>query len=184
MAMCKDEMTGKTSKEQDLHFIISECRRKAKAALEAANVTLRGPTATTRLCVSQNHMHKKGIMFTGFIFALVICDILGIDFIWSSDSDSWIFEPDTLQRTVSAIAASPTMAGASTGLSNHNAKDTMVTQLANSMYFSELLLARSSTGAGIANECQSGPCAVFRTTALAPILLAWYRQTVFGHWMV
>lgn len=49
---------------------------------------LGGPDGVKYLLVNQRHLHKKGIMFTTFIFSTVIADMLGIEFVWTSDCES------------------------------------------------------------------------------------------------
>ncbi|PWY96187.1 hyaluronan synthase [Aspergillus sclerotioniger CBS 115572] len=163
--------------------IIAQCCSIAKTALERNNIKLVGDQAITRLCVSQPHMHKKGVMFTSFIISLVLSDILDIEFLWTSDSDSLVM-PDTLTQTMATCAADPGIGGASTALTIHNRDETVITQLGNAVYLNELYLARSFTGAAAANDCQSGPSAAFRFSAVSGELLAWYKQSVLGHWMV
>ncbi|PYH30928.1 glycosyltransferase family 2 protein [Aspergillus neoniger CBS 115656] len=173
---------ARSSKTTDAE-IIAQCCSVARAALEKSGITLVGEKGISKLCVSQPHMHKKGIMFTSFIISLVLSDILDIEFLWTSDSDS-IVMPDTLTRTMATCAADPGIGGASTALTIHNKDETVITQLGNAVYLNELYLARSFTGAVAANDCQSGPSAAFRFSAVSGELLAWYKQSVFGHWMV
>lgn len=44
-----------------------------------------GQDGIKHLLVNQRHLHKKGIMFTAFVFSIVIADLLGLEFVWSSD---------------------------------------------------------------------------------------------------
>ncbi|KAM0081113.1 hypothetical protein ACKRZS_006734 [Fusarium odoratissimum] len=118
-------------------------------------------------------------MFTTFIFSLVIAEMLGIEFMWSSDSDTMVLE-DTLERTISAIAGDPTVGGASSGSTVHNGDDTVVTRLAATVYWVELYLTRSTP----ACTATSGPCTAFRLSALSAILMPWYMQKVFGKRMI
>lgn len=164
-------------------MIIARCCSIARRSLEDANIELLGKNAITKLCVSQPHMHKKGIMFTSIILSLVISDAIGVEYLWTSDSDSMI-SSDTLTRTMTLVASDPRIGGASTALFIHNRDETMLTQLGNAIYLNELYLARSFSGSVAANDCQSGPCAAFRISAIRGELLAWYKQSVFGHWMV
>ncbi|KAL7650266.1 hypothetical protein ACMYSQ_012066 [Aspergillus niger] len=173
---------ARSSKTTDAD-IIAQCCSVARGALEKSGINLTGEKAISRLCVSQPHMHKKGVMFTSFIISLVLSDILDIEFLWTSDSDS-IVMPDTLTRTMATCAADPGIGGASTALTIHNKDETAITQLGNAVYLNELYLARSFTGAAAANDCQSGPSAAFRFSAVSGELLAWYKQSVLGHWMV
>lgn len=136
-----------------------------------------------QLCLQQRHMHKKGIMFTTFIFSLVISDILGVEFLWSSDSDTIVFE-DSLSRTIDSIAIDYNIGGASSGLIVHNTAETLVTKLAATVYWGELYLTRSTTAVTTTSDCQSGPSSLFRLCALPDILVPWYRQMVMGKRMI
>ncbi|OCL13621.1 glycosyltransferase family 2 protein [Glonium stellatum] len=162
---------------------MSFCCQTVRDLLEAKNIKFSGPNAVSKLCISQSHMHKKGIMFTSFIFSIVISEMLGIEYLWSSDSDSIIFE-DTIARTMSTMAGDPTVGGASAALQIHNSEENLITKLGNAVYLSELYLARSFPSAVGANDCQSGPAAAFRVSALRDMMLPWYKQHVFGSWMI
>lgn len=163
--------------------LISKCVTLAKLKLVENNIQLTGPDAITRLCITQPHMHKKGVMFTSFIISLAISELLGIDFLWTSDSDSIVYK-ETLQMSVETMAGDKKCAGASTALAIHNRNETLVTKLGNTVYLNELHLSRCFSSAVGANDCQSGPCAIFRIDALRSELLEWYKQNVWGHWMV
>lgn len=146
-------------------------------------VRIGGPDGVRQLCLKQRHMHKKGIMFTAFVFSLVIADILGIEFMWSSDSDTIVF-PDSLERTINAIAADARAGGASAGLVVHNARETAVTRLASAVYWGELYLTRSTPACTGTSDCQSGPSTAFRLAALPGILVPWYLQKALGKRMI
>lgn len=163
--------------------LIAKCVSLAKQRLVENGIYLTGPDAITRLCVTQPHMHKKGVMFTSFILSLAISELLGIDFLWTSDSDSIVYK-DTIQMTVETIAADKKCAGASTALAIHNRNETLVTKVGNTVYLNELHLSRCFSSAFGSNDCQSGPCAAFRIDTLRSELLEWYKQRVWGHWMV
>jgi hyaluronan synthase len=153
---------------QDM-ILIEKCIALAKQTLLDHEIHLAGPDAITHLCVTQPHMHKKGIMFTSFIVCFALSELLDIEYVWTSDSDSMVYK-DTIMRTIQTIHGDDKCAGASTALNIHNRKD--------------LHLSRCFSSAVGANDCQSGPCAAFRIEAIKPKLLAWYKQTIFGHWMV
>lgn len=166
-------------------MVMNHCIQLARAILDQHRVGVGGTSrdGIHQLCLQQRHMHKKGIMFTTFIFSLVIADILGIEFLWSSDSDTIVF-PDSLSRTIDSIATDPNIGGASSGLVVHNAAETTVTRLAATVYWGELYLTRSTTAATATSDCQSGPSSVFRLAALPDILVPWYLQTVMGKRMI
>ncbi|KAH7324795.1 hypothetical protein B0I35DRAFT_348183 [Stachybotrys elegans] len=160
---------------------LQHCIQLAKAILDQHKISFLG--STRQLCIRQPHMHKKAIMFTSFIFSLVIADILGIEFLWSSDSDT-IVMPNSLEHTVDTIAIDPTIGGASSGLIIHNDNESLVTKLASTVYWGELYLTRSTPAPTASSDCQSGPSTVFRLSALPPVLVPWYRQTIFGKRMI
>jgi hyaluronan synthase len=162
---------------------IRECRSIAERIIREAGIEFTGPDKIKQLCLYQPHLHKKGILFTAFIFSLVIADILGIEYLWTSDSDTIVF-PETLSGAMTVIDADPTAGGSSTGLILHNQEDTAVTRVCSAVYWNELYLGRSLPASGGASDCQSGPCAAFRVAALPPILLQWYTQRILGCHMV
>ncbi|CAN9129700.1 unnamed protein product [Alternaria alternata] len=164
-------------------ILIEKCIALAKQTLLDHEVHLTGPDAITRLCITQSHMHKKGIMFTSFIVCFALSELLHIEYVWTSDSDSMVYK-DTIMRTIQTIHGDDKCAGASTALNIHNRKDNLVTTLGNTIYLNDLHLSRCFSSAVGANDCQSGPCAAFRIEAIKPELLAWYKQTILGHWMV
>ncbi|RAH86877.1 hypothetical protein BO86DRAFT_428717 [Aspergillus japonicus CBS 114.51] len=140
-------------------------------------------TGPPQVCIYQPHHSKKAIMFTAFIFSLVLADARGIEYLWSSDSDTLVYA-DSLRRTVATIAGDPAVGGASSGLLVHNAGDSVVAQLGRIVYWCELYLTRSVATAAGTSDCQSGPSSAFRVTALPGILYPWYTQEVWGHRMI
>jgi cellulose synthase/poly-beta-1,6-N-acetylglucosamine synthase-like glycosyltransferase len=128
-------------------------------------------------------MHKKAIMFTSFIFSIVISEVLDIEFMWSSDSDTIVL-PDSLQKTIATVAGDENAGGASSGLIVHNEHDTLWTKLGSAVYWCELYLTRSTSASSGTSDCQSGPSTVFRISALPGILYCWYTQKVMGKRMV
>ncbi|KFA71255.1 hypothetical protein S40288_07796 [Stachybotrys chartarum IBT 40288] len=162
---------------------LQHCIQLARTILEQQKIIFGGADGIRHLCVRQPHMHKKAIMFTSFVFSIVIADILGIEFLWSSDSDTLVL-PDSLERTVDSIAADPTIGGASSGLIIHNQDESAITQLAATVYWGELYLTRSTPAPTATSDCQSGPSSVFRLAALPPVLVPWYTQKLFGKRMI
>ncbi|KAH6613120.1 hypothetical protein C7974DRAFT_368899, partial [Boeremia exigua] len=163
--------------------VVDKCVTLAKQTLLENQIHLTGPNAVTHLCVTQPHMHKKGIMFTSFIICFAVSELLDIEFVWTSDSDSMVYR-DTIKTTIETIHGDDKCAGASTALNIHNRKDNLVTTLGNTIYLNDLHLSRCFSSAVGSNDCQSGPCAAFRIKSLKPELLRWYKQTVFGNWMI
>ena len=162
---------------------IAHCCRLAREILSEHDLDLGEAGGITRLCLFQPHLHKKGIMFSAFIFSIVIAEMLGIEYLWSSDSDT-IIMPDSLRSTIETIAGDPHVGGGSSGLIVHNENDTVTTKLGSVVYWSELYMTRSTSTASGTSDCQSGPSTAFRVCALPAVLYPWYTQTVLGHRMV
>lgn len=162
---------------------IATCCQLAREILAEHDLNLGGVDGVTKLCLFQPHLHKKGIMFTSFIFSIVISEMLGIEYMWSSDSDTIVL-PDSLRSTIDTIAGDPTVGGGSSGLIVHNGDETLTTKLGSVVYWSELYITRSTSTSAGTSDCQSGPSTAFRVSALPAILYPWYTQTVLGHRMV
>lgn len=81
---------GEPADEDEVNEIAMQtCLGIARKKLEEqlGDLALTGPDGIKQLLVSQRHLHKKGIMFTAFIFSTVIADVLGLEFVWSSDCE-------------------------------------------------------------------------------------------------
>jgi hyaluronan synthase len=50
----------------------------ARVILDKQGCLIDDPERVRHLCLVQQHMHKKGIMFITFIFSLAIAEMLGI----------------------------------------------------------------------------------------------------------
>ncbi|KAK7923453.1 glycosyltransferase family 2 protein [Apiospora marii] len=135
------------------------------------------------LLVSQRHLHKKGIMFTSLVFALVVAEQLGVRFVWTSDSDSLV-RPDSVEGTIATMAADAGAGGASSGMVIHNADESLVARLSASVYWCDQYLTHALPASVGVSDCQSGPSAAFRLAAVRPILVPWYNQKVLGKRMV
>lgn len=196
--------------EEEINEVaIQTCLNIARQALEEHldEFPMVGPGGVQHLLVKQRHLHKKGIMFTVFVFSIILADMLGVEFVWSSDCESRPLQPATssnsnpisltrhlqadtmvcpesIEGTINTIAGDPDAGGASSGLVVHNASDNYVTRLASVVYWCELYLTRSLPGSMAVSDCQSGPSAAFRLSAIRPILVPWYNQRVFGKRMV
>ncbi|CAH0027109.1 unnamed protein product [Clonostachys rhizophaga] len=168
----------------EIHEIaIRKCLLLAREMLTNAKIVFSGPNHIRYLCIRQRHMHKKGIMFTSYIFSLAIADILGIEFIWSSDSDS-IVSSNSISGTVDTMATDPSIGGASSGLFLHNSTESAVARMAETVYWGELYVNRSMAGSTLSSDCQCGPSTMFRLSALPHILIPWYLQTIMGKRMI
>ncbi|PSN59965.1 hypothetical protein BS50DRAFT_507151 [Corynespora cassiicola Philippines] len=163
----------------DYGKVLGELVTKASDILREHDVLYAGPEKFTPICLNQPHHSKKEIMFTVFIFSLALCRTRSIPFIWSSDSDSWIF-PDTLARAISGIANDESFGGSCTQLEIHNSTAAFISYMAAATYWSEIHLTSGILSSVDAIDCMPGPCALFRCEALEDILLEWYDQRVFG----
>jgi hyaluronan synthase len=135
--------------------------------------------ALRAICLYQLHLCKKDIMFTNMVFCLALGHANDIEYLWTSDSDTWVY-PDTLYQTIGCMSTDPLIGGSCSALSIHNGGEGVIAALGCAAYWTELAITRGQTGAVDAVDCQPGPCAAFRLVALEPILLNWYTQTSIG----
>ncbi len=135
--------------------------------------------ALPAICLYQPHICKKDIMFTNMIFSLALGHANDIEYLWTSDSDTWVY-PNTLYQTIGCMSADPLIGGSCAALSIHNGGEGMIAALGSAAYWTEMAITRGQTGAVDAVDCQPGPCAAFRLVSLEPILLNWYMQTSIG----
>ncbi|PNS16178.1 hypothetical protein CAC42_1941 [Sphaceloma murrayae] len=152
---------------------------KATDILQAHGALFCSSDDPRHLCITQPHQSKKEIMFTTFIFALALARANDVEFIWSSDSDSWVF-PDTIAVAVDCIKADDKIAGSCTSLTIHNGHVSTVSTMVAATYEADLALTSGLLSSCDSTDCQSGPCATFRCDALKSILLPWYNQIVLG----
>jgi len=113
------------------------------------------------------------------IFSLALGHANDIEYLWTSDSDTWVY-PNTLYQTIGCMSADPLIGGSCAALSIHNGGEGMIAALGSAAYWTEMAITRGQTGAVDAVDCQPGPCAAFRLVSLEPILLNWYMQTSIG----
>ncbi|KAL5355604.1 hypothetical protein BJX96DRAFT_141544 [Aspergillus floccosus] len=170
-------------REVYMETAIAHCCELAREILIDHDLDIGEAGGVTRLCLYQPHLHKKGIMFSTFIFSIVLSELLGVEYLWSSDSDTIVMD-GSLRRTIETIAGDPHVGGGSAGLIVHNEHDTITTKLGSVVYWSELYLTRSVAMASGTSDCQSGPSTAFRVSVLPAVLYPWYTQTVLGHRMV
>lgn len=180
------EMSSPEDIEYCNELTISHCCQLAREILREHDIQFdktQPGGGITKLCIYEPHMHKKAIMFTSFIFSIVISEVLDIEFMWSSDSDTIVL-PDSLQKTIATVAGDENAGGASSGLIVHNEHETLWTKLGSAVYWCELYLTRSTSASSGTSDCQSGPSTVFRISALPGILYCWYTQKVMGKRMI
>lgn len=84
---------GQAIVEDEVNELATQaCLTIARSQLEDAlerhgDAHLGGPDGVKYLLVNQRHLHKKGIMFTAFVFSTIIANMLGIEFVWTSDCE-------------------------------------------------------------------------------------------------
>ncbi|KAK8104482.1 uncharacterized protein PG998_011515 [Apiospora kogelbergensis] len=167
--------------EDDIREIaMSRCMDIARQHLEKH---LQEGGSLKHLLVHQRHLHKKGIMFTSLVFAMVVAEHLGVRFVWTSDSDSLV-RTDSVEGTIATMAADPGAGGASSGMVIHNADESLVAKLSASVYWCDQYLTHALPASVGVSDCQSGPSAAFRLSAIRPILVSWYNQKVLGKRMI
>ncbi|KAH7361349.1 hypothetical protein BKA66DRAFT_444732 [Pyrenochaeta sp. MPI-SDFR-AT-0127] len=163
----------------DYGKVLSGLILQASIILQEYDLQFPGSDRFHVICLNQPHNSKKEIMFTVFIFSLALCKSRNIPFIWSSDSDSWVF-PSTIARAISGIADDQSFGGSCTQLEIHNHTAAFISYMAAATYWSEIHLTSGILSAFDAIDCIPGPCALFRREALEDILLEWYDQRIFG----
>lgn len=161
--------------------IVDTLVARASIILEAHGALYNtGFTSVRPVCITQPHHSKKEIMFTTFIFSLAIARANDIDFLWSSDSDSWVF-PGTLDTAIKSIYSDARIGGTATRFSIHNDSASTIATLVAATYEADFALQIGVLSSCNTTDCQPGPCALFRVSALTPILLPWYNQRILGH---
>ena len=166
--------------EESRRYAFRMVFEKAVNTLQEHNVLNIPATGALRaICLYQPHICKKDIMFTNMVFSLALGHANDIEYLWTSDSDTWVY-PDTLYQTIGCMSADPLIGGSCSALSIHNGDEGIIAALGSAAYWTELAITRGQTGAVDAVDCQPGPCAAFRLVALEPILLKWYTQTSIG----
>ncbi|KAI6713233.1 hypothetical protein PZA11_001907 [Diplocarpon coronariae] len=131
------------------------------------------------ICFYQPHGGKKDVIFTNAVLGVVMKNILGVEYIWTSDSDSVVLE-GTVDKTMGCMALDAGVGGSCTSLGVHNPDESIVAALTSAAYWSELAYSRGQSGAVGATDCQPGPCASFKIEALAEVIFKWYTQTMLG----
>jgi hyaluronan synthase len=165
--------------EESYKYALRMVFEKAVATLQEHKVLHIPGSDLGAICLYQPHKCKKDIMFTNMIFSLALGQANDIEYLWTSDSDTWVY-PETLYQVIGCMSADPLIGGSCSALSIHNGHESIIANLGAAAYWTELAITRGQTGAVDSVDCQPGPCAAFRLIALEPILLRWYTQTSIG----
>ncbi|GME59640.1 Glycosyltransferase family 2 [Neofusicoccum parvum] len=131
------------------------------------------------VCFHEPHRCKKDIIFTNLVLSMAMGRARGVDYVWTSDSDTLVLE-NTVDQAIGCMALDPGIGGTCTSLGVHNGHQSGIAALTAAAYWSELAFCRGQTGSVEATDCQPGPCAAFKISALEKILFPWYMQTSLG----
>lgn len=137
------------------------------------------PQSQLAICFTEPHCDLKAIRFSAWLVGIVLAERYGIEFIWSSDSDT-IIRPDTIPNITRAMARNACTGGASAVVCVHNSHDSMIAELATVMFALNTYLNRAAMGALGQSDCLMGPSAAFRVNVLRQMLMPWYCYRVNG----
>src|SRR5204862_8113396 len=85
--------------EESRQFAIRALQEKALETLRQSATLPDSASLTFRsICLYQPHICKKDIMFTNLVFSLALGHFNDVDYVWTSDSDTWVYS-DTLYQT-------------------------------------------------------------------------------------
>ncbi|KAJ3539765.1 hypothetical protein NM208_g5355 [Fusarium decemcellulare] len=132
------------------------------------------------ICIVQPHHSKKDILMTTLAFATAIAEDLGIEPLFSTDSDSELY-PGALGQIAACLDSDSRIGGVAGHLRFVHPKPTFLSRMTASHYWFEQQIAKCQGSIFGATECQPGPCAGFRVSALKSVLVPWYTQTFCGH---
>lgn len=133
------------------------------------------------VCVQQPHLDLKEIRFTAWIVSIVLADIYGFEFMFSSDSDTLIL-PNTLDTLTLALTKEPKAGGAHAHGLAHNRDMSLISQMASTSFALEndSSLYRAPLGALGRSEVLPGPTAFFRICAHREAIVGWYQYKLLG----
>ena len=173
-----DILSDSIKKESRQHAL-KQVLNRAVSILEKNSALRSSSDALRVICITQPHVCKKEVMFTNMIFSLALSQATDIEYLWTSDSDTYI-QPSTIPRTIGCMSMDSHVGGSCSSLSIHNEDASTIAALGSAAYWSELALTRGFSASVDAADCQPGPCAAFKLEALEPILMDWYTQTSLG----
>ena len=169
----------KVAQEFRMNESFVEAYNYIKKNLEKAGLCNHRDESPSKLaiCFTEPHCDLKAIRFSAWLVGIVLADCYGIDFIWSSDSDT-IIRHDTIPNITRAMARNACIGGASAVVCVHNSRDSTIAQLATVMFALNTYLNRAAMGALGQSDCLMGPSAAFRVDALRQLLMPWYCYRV------
>lgn len=135
------------------------------------------------IMVLQPHVGLKAIRFAAFVTSMVVADILDVDFMWSSDSDTRI-AADCIENIVAALIGDESAGAGSASISVCDRDSSLFNKVYGGHYQNEDHL-RWSAGGCIrkSGNCQ-GPATCFRVKAIKEVVGDWYMQRIAGERVV
>ena len=136
--------------------------------------TIRDTTEDLGICFTQPHRDLKEVRLAGWILSIVLADLKGVDYLWSSDSDTIVL-PDTISSLTKIVDAEPAAAGGSALVQLNTSHLSFIAQMAQTAYNCDAFLNRSALGGIGRSECLNGPGSLFRIAALRTVAASWYH---------
>ena len=181
------------AREQDLgtageHSEYKELALRAVySAVDEALHSARGPVTTEvtndkfiAVCLAQPHVGIKEIRFATWLTSIVLADSLRVEYLWSSDSDSFI-QSGIIDLTINSISNCRNVGAASVALAVHNREASLISRLCASQFRSHIYLDKACLAAISQSTVVTGPSALFRIKALTQVIMPWYCQRILGH---
>lgn len=135
------------------------------------------------ICIVQPHRCKKDILFTTLVFTTVLAEMIGVEYVFSTDSDSRV-QPDAMGKMTARMVSDENTGGVAGHLRFFHPDETIISRMSSSQYWFKQEVAKIQGAFWGTTECQPGPCASFRVEALRPVLIPWYGQSLLGTKMV
>ncbi len=135
------------------------------------------------VCLVQPHGGLKEIRFATWLTSMVLADSFRVEYLWSSDSDSFV-QPGVIDLTINSISDCMSVGAASVALEVHNRDASLIGRLCASRFRSHIYLHRACPAANGQSTVGTGPSALFRIKALMQVTMPWYRQRILGYKMV
>jgi hyaluronan synthase len=161
--------------------------RALYSAAEEALLSARGPFTTgitndecIAVCLVQPHVGTKEIRFATWLTSMVLADSLRVEYLWSSDSDSFV-QSGAIDLTINSISDCINVGAASVALEVHNRDATLISRLCASQFRSQIYLDKACPAAIGQSTVVTGPSALFRIKALMQVIMPWYLQRILGY---
>lgn len=125
------------------------------------------------ICFTQPHRDLKEIRLAAWVLSIVLADLIGSEYLWSSDSDTIVL-PDTIQNLSRILSTETDAGGASALVQLNNGQVSLISQIAETAFICDAYLNRAALGALGRSECLNGPGSIFRIAALRRVVASWY----------